>query len=172
MDQLWSALRQLQRTAKSESENFPGRPLSPASLINGWSRIGLGIPAMLVTAAACWVISGGLVLMFVGWGAAKIWFAGAPTEYPACYLRTPLWNDICLVLCFVAGVCRGSEIRWWIMETAEPNFAQLKKMLWLPHMISFCVAVFITGAVVLAATFMSDLPQTFARECASIRNNF
>ncbi|MBI2715688.1 MAG: hypothetical protein HYX37_14740 [Rhizobiales bacterium] len=167
--ELWAALRQLLIVVQHESNMEAGRILKPAATINGCVNIGFGLPAMLLTAFTCWVVSGIVVLTLVGWsmGAYDVWAGGVPAGYPDCYLRTGFWTEVCAIASVFVGVCTGADIRWWIIKTDEPELTQFKNRL-LPRVDWVLIAVLITSVLAFATASVYDLPQSFATKCASI----
>ena len=166
---MWQFVRRFFQIIEYVRRMQAGHVSRLAAIINGWTNIGLGLVPMLIVATACWGICGVFMLSLEGWSvnAVQIWFSGAPADYPACSLRTDLWNHACLAVSFAVGVSAGADLRWCIIDNAVPSLAAFQSL-----RSSFAKQVLYAVAVMSALTYLTAQPpdghQSFGQRCAAI----
>lgn len=167
---LWVALQQFLSIA--DSERVPGELLTSASIINGWANAGFGVPAFILTAVICLIVSGILMLSIVGWSATtfNLWFAPAPV-CPDCDLRSRFWDVVCVISSLYVGLRSGADIRRWIIKAAKPEIGQFKTL--LPPLIWRTLAAAIaTSALTMITAYGFDMAETFPRLCVKVLTPF
>jgi hypothetical protein len=166
--QLWAAVQQF--LSVGERERIPGELFTPASIINGWANAGFGVPAFVLTAGVCLIVSGILVLSIVGWSLAafNLWFAPTPV-CPDCDLRTRFWDFVWVISSLYVGLRSGADIRRWVINTTKPEIGRFKTLL-RPLIWRTLAAVIVTS--VLATAYGYDMAETFPRLCAKVLTPF
>jgi hypothetical protein len=168
--QLWVAVQQF--LSVGEKERVPGELFTPASIINGWANAGFGVPAFILTAVICLIVSGILMLSIVGWSLTtfNLWFAPAPV-CPDCDLRSRFWDVVCVISSLYVGLRSGADIRRWVINTTKPEIGRFKTL--LPPLIWHTLAaVIVTSALALATAYGYDMAETFPRLCAKVLTPF